>query len=132
MWNQYIIFLLAGHKVHFIAPCGGGGGKSIFQPPSRKKIVCNAGKTFILFVWLLDSLCSGIKLHTRKINFFPLLYNVLLPTQETRNNWLEFLWVTYLKIYNFFDFFLSCSAILLVSEKNIIRVIADISFFMKL
>ena len=27
-------------------------------------------KTFILLVWLLPSLCSGIKLYTRKINFF--------------------------------------------------------------
>ena len=64
------IFLLAGHKVDFIAPCG--ANKSTFWPYSRKKIVCNTGKTFILFVWLLPSLCSGIKLHTRKINdFFP-------------------------------------------------------------
>ena len=61
-------FLLAGHKVDFIAPCG--AKKSTFWPASRKKIVCNTGKTFILLVWLLTSLCSGIKLHTRKINFF--------------------------------------------------------------
>ena len=26
--------------------------------------------SYILLVWLLSSLCSGIKLHTRKINFF--------------------------------------------------------------
>ena len=44
--------------------------KSTFWPYSRKKIVCNTGKTSILLVWLLPSLCSGIKLHTRKINFF--------------------------------------------------------------
>ena len=61
-------FLLAGHKVDFIAPCG--TNKSTFWPASRKKIVCNTGKTFILLMWLLTSLCSGIKLHTRKINFF--------------------------------------------------------------
>ena len=66
--SQNIFFLLAGHKVDFIAPCG--ANKSIFWPYSRKKIVCNAGKTFILLVWLLPSLCSGIKIHTRKINFF--------------------------------------------------------------
>ena len=47
-----------------------GPNKSTFWPASRKKIVCNTGKTFILLVWLLPSLCSGIKLHTRKINFF--------------------------------------------------------------
>ena len=52
----------------FIDPCG--ANKSTFWPASRKKIVCNTGKTFILFVWLLPSFCSGIKLHTRKINFF--------------------------------------------------------------
>ena len=62
------IFLLAGHKVDFIAPCG--ANKSTFWPYSRQKIVCNTGKTFILLVWLLPLLCSGIKLHTRKINFF--------------------------------------------------------------
>ena len=38
-------FLLAGHKVDFIAPCG--AKKSTFWPASRKKIVCNTGKTFI-------------------------------------------------------------------------------------
>ena len=61
-------FLLPGHKVGFIAPCG--ANKSIFWPHSRKKIVYNTGKTFILLVWLLLSLCSDIKLHTHKINFF--------------------------------------------------------------
>ena len=63
-----IFFLLAVHKVDFIAPCG--ANKSTFWPASRKKIVYNTGKTFILLVWLLPSLCSGIKLYTRKINFF--------------------------------------------------------------
>ena len=64
------VFLLSGHKVDFIAPCG--ANKSIFWPHSRKKIVCNTGKTFILLVRLLASLYSGIKLHTRKTNFcFP-------------------------------------------------------------
>ena len=38
-------FLLAGHKVDFIAPCR--ANKSTFWPASRKKIVCNTGKTFI-------------------------------------------------------------------------------------
>ena len=65
------IFLLAGHKVNFIALCG--ANKSTFWPYSRKKIMCNTGKTFILLVWLLPSLCSGIKLHTRKIIFFSLV-----------------------------------------------------------
>ena len=71
-------FLLAGHKVDFIAPCG--SNKSIFWPHSRKKIVCNTGKTFILLAWLLPSLCSGIKLYTRKINFFFLVaqYTIFL------------------------------------------------------
>ena len=32
---QNIFFLLAGHKVHFVAPCG--ANKSILLPPSRKK-----------------------------------------------------------------------------------------------
>ena len=36
----------------------------------KQKIVWDTGKTFIPLVWLLPSLCSGIKLHTRKINFF--------------------------------------------------------------
>ena len=66
-WNKFF-FLLAGHKVDFIGPCG--ANKSTFWPASRKKIVCNTGKTLILLVWLLPSLCSGIKLDTRKINFF--------------------------------------------------------------
>ena len=66
--DRNLFFLLAGHKVDFIAPHW--AIKSTFWPASRKKIVCNAGKTFILLVWLLPSLCSGIKLHTRKINFF--------------------------------------------------------------
>ena len=66
--KRKIVFLLAGHKVDFIAPCG--ANKSTFWPASRTKIVCNTGKTFILLVWFLPSLCSGIKLHTRKINFF--------------------------------------------------------------
>ena len=44
------IFLLPGHKVDFIAPCG--ANKSTFWPASRKKIVCNTGKTFILLVTL--------------------------------------------------------------------------------
>ena len=80
------IFLLAAHKVQFIATCG---KKSIFAtnrpksallcplqveqicfwPPSRKKTVCNTGETFILLVWLLTSLYSSIKHHTGKINF---------------------------------------------------------------
>ena len=47
--------------------------KCIFCPHSRKKIVCNTGKTFILLVWLLPSLCSGIKFHTGKIIFFSLV-----------------------------------------------------------
>ena len=64
----YYFLLLAGHKLGFISPCG--ANKSIFWPPSRKKIVCDTGKTFIFLVWLLPSLCSGIKLHTRTINFF--------------------------------------------------------------
>ena len=66
--SRKFFFLLAGHKVDFIAPCG--AKKSTFWRASRKKIVCNTRKTFILLVWLLPSLCSGIKLHTRKINFF--------------------------------------------------------------
>ena len=41
-----------------------------FGPPSRKKIVCNPRKTFILLVWLLFPLYSSIKLHIRKIKFF--------------------------------------------------------------
>ena len=47
-----IFFLLGGHKMDFIAPFV--ANKSNFWPPSRKKIVCT----------------TGIKLHTRKINFF--------------------------------------------------------------
>ena len=53
--------------------------KFIFWPLSRRKIVYDTGKTFILFLWLLPSLCSGIKLHNRNINFFlSKLYNILL------------------------------------------------------
>ena len=61
----------------FIAPCG--TNKSTFWPASRKKIVCNTGKTFILLMWLLPSLCSGIKRHTRKINFFSLVAQCTIP-----------------------------------------------------
>ena len=53
----YYFFLLADQKVNFLNP-------------KWKKIVFNRGKTFILLVWLLPSLFSGIKLQTRKINFF--------------------------------------------------------------
>ena len=69
-WSRVriIFFLLESHKVDFIAPRE--VNKAIFWPHSRKKIVCDTGKTLILLVWLLPSLCSGIKLHTRKINFF--------------------------------------------------------------
>ena len=82
-WNN--IFLLSGHKVDFIAPCG--TNKSIFWPHSRKKIACNTGKTFILLVWLLPSLCSGIKLHIRKINFFSLVaqYTISIVSYERKN-----------------------------------------------
>ena len=62
------IFLLVGHKVDFIAQCG--SNKSIFWPHSEKKIMCDTKKRLILLVWLLPSLCLGIKLQTRKINFF--------------------------------------------------------------
>ena len=49
-----------------------GQEKSIPWPPSRKKIMCDTWKTLILLVWLLPLLCSGINLHTRRINiFFP-------------------------------------------------------------
>ena len=57
--------LLAGHKVDFIFPCG--ENKSIFWPPSRKKIVCDTGKTFILLAWLLPSQTS----HSQYKFFFP-------------------------------------------------------------
>ena len=43
-----VFCLLAGHKVHFIPPCG--EKKSNFRPLSRKKIVCNTEKTLILLV----------------------------------------------------------------------------------
>ena len=66
--NSY--FLQEGRKVDFISPCR--ANKSIFWPPGRIKIVCDMGKTFILLVWLLPSLFSDTKLHTRKIHFvFP-------------------------------------------------------------
>ena len=57
--------------MHFIASCG--TKKIHFSTPSRKKIVCKTGKTFILLVWLLPSLCLGIKLNTCKIYFFSLV-----------------------------------------------------------
>ena len=41
-----------------------------FDPSVANKIMCNTEKTLILLVWLLPSLCSVIKLHTCKINFF--------------------------------------------------------------
>ena len=66
--SYILIFLLARHKVDFISPCG--VKKYIFWPPRRKKIVCVTGKKFILLVWFLPLLCSSIKFHTRKINFF--------------------------------------------------------------
>ena len=37
---------------------------------ARERHCASREKKFILLVWLLPSLCSGIKLHTRKINFF--------------------------------------------------------------
>ena len=69
--TRIILFLLAGHKVYFTAPCE--TNKSISWPPSRKKIVCDKWKTFILIVWLLPLLCSSIELYTRKIHFFSLV-----------------------------------------------------------
>ena len=56
--------------------------KSIFWPPEINKIVCDKEKTLFLIVPLL--LCSGIKIHTRKINFFPLVVQYTI----TRN------WIT--------------------------------------
>ena len=79
-----IFFLLARHKVDFIAPCG--TNKSTFWPYSRKKIVCNTGKTFILLVWLLPSLCSGIILHTRKIIFFSLIAQCTISNTSSENS----------------------------------------------
>ena len=77
-----IFFLLSGHKVDFIAPCG--SNKSIFWSPRRKIIVCDTVKIFISLVWLLSSLCSGIKIHTCKIHFsFPQCYENILC--ERRN-----------------------------------------------
>ena len=35
--------------------------------------MCDTGKTLLLPVWFLPSLYSGIKLHTRKINFLSLV-----------------------------------------------------------
>ena len=61
-----IFFLLAGHKVDFIARAG---QTNPLSGPLVEKKSC----AFILLVWLLPSLCSGIKLHTRKINFFSLV-----------------------------------------------------------
>ena len=37
LWREISFFLLAGHKVDFIAPCG--ANKSTFWPYSRKKII---------------------------------------------------------------------------------------------
>ena len=76
------IFPLAVHKVRFIALCV--TKKSIFWPPSSKKIVYNTGKTFILFKWLLPSICSGIKLYSRKIKFFPLVAQHTIWSNLTR------------------------------------------------
>ena len=49
-----------------------------FLTPQQKKTVFDTEKTLILVEWLLPSLCLGIKLHTRKIIFFPQLHNILL------------------------------------------------------
>ena len=56
-----MFFLLAGHKVR--------GKKIHFLTFQYKKIVCDTGKTSILLVWLLPSLCSGFKFHTRIVYF---------------------------------------------------------------
>ena len=69
--HEIYYFPQAGHKVDFFGPCG--TNKSILWPPSGKKIMCDTGKTLILLMWLLPCLCSGIKLHTRKINFSSLV-----------------------------------------------------------
>ena len=48
MYPCILFFLLAGHNMHFIAPCK--ANKSIFLAPSREKILWNMGKTFIFLV----------------------------------------------------------------------------------
>ena len=55
-----------------------GAIRSTFRPPTRKKIACDMGKTSILLVWLLPLLCSGIRIHTREINFFPLVAHLTI------------------------------------------------------
>ena len=59
------IFPAWGNKTHFMR-----SRKSICWLSSGKRVIRNTGETFILLVWFLPSFCSGIKLYTRKINFF--------------------------------------------------------------
>ena len=56
---EKLIFLLAGHKVEFISPCG--ASNSILLPSRRKKMCA-----------------TWEKYNTRKIIFFSQLHNILL------------------------------------------------------
>ena len=78
-------FLLSGHKVDFIAPRG--TKKSFFRHANKKKIVCDTGNTFILLVWLLPPLCSGIKHYTRKNKIFLLTDQKVNFSSPCEANW---------------------------------------------
>ena len=74
--RKIVYFLLAGHKIDFIAPCG--ANKSIFDPQVEKNRVQHGKIINFTRVVMLPLLCSVIKLHTPKINFFSLVAQYII------------------------------------------------------
>ena len=109
---KWILFLYAGQT------------NPLYGPLVEKQIVYDTGKTLILLVWFLPSLCSGIKLHTRKFFFSHVLFSsdkkIALSTcskqRKDREQLINFRWISantalenisfenILTIFNTFDF----------------------------
>ena len=84
----HMIFPTEGSKNGFIHPAGAikctlwptGRKNPFYDPLVWKKVVCDTVDTLILLVWLLASFYSGIRLHSRKINYLFLVaqYTILI------------------------------------------------------
>ena len=61
------------------------------------------GKTLILLVSLLPSLCSGIKLHTRKINFFSLVAKYTISNWRAGNRGKSILFFPVTSLFPYYD-----------------------------
>ena len=76
-----IYYLLAGYKVHFIAPCG--ANKFIFWLPQIEKLSCATWDKHLFYsCWLIEQIS-----HSKKTLFSPYLHNILFSTS---GSWSEF------------------------------------------